>query len=71
VGIGQAGVRQRIEREFRVDCLALRNQAVQIEAVAAEHVGQHLERREIRAIQPGHAHRDHLRADGPIGIDAE
>ena len=69
--IGKARLRQRVEGKLRVDRLALGNQPVEVEAAAAQHIGKHLERRKVGAVEARRTHRDHLRPARTVGIDAE
>ena len=39
--------------------------------MTVEHIGQHFERSKVRAVQPGHAHGDHLRAIRVIRVHRE
>ena len=69
--VGKGCLRQRIKRELRGHCLALGYQAVQIEAPAAEHVREHLQRGEVGSARTGSAQRNHERAAGPVGVQRE
>ena len=69
--VGKCGLRQRIKRELRGHRLALGHEAVEIEAPAAEHVREHLERGEVGIARTRSAQRNHERAAGPVGVQRE
>ena len=69
--IGDAGLRQRIEREVRIERLALRYEAEEREAAAVEDVREHIERGEVATVEARRAHRDHRHAVRLIGAHAE
>src|SRR5262249_57575622 len=69
--VRQSGPRQWIERKLGGDRLALWHQSVEIEAAAAEYVGEHFEGGEVGLTRTRCARGDHERAARTVGIDGE
>ena len=69
--VGKCRLRQRVKRELRGHRLALGHEAVQIEAPAAEHVREHLERGEVGSAGTCGTQRNHERTAGPVGVERE
>ena len=60
---------QGVEVESGKQRLSFGDQSVEVSSLAAEHVGQHLDRSMVRAVVAGSAERHHRQSNGQVGFE--